>query len=83
MRTTIRVEEQLLKEVKQQAARRGKSLTAVIEDALRESLSRQHEAGQRDKVHLITFSGKGMLPGVDIDDSAALLDLMESSDDPD
>ena len=44
---------------------------------------RQHEAGQRDKVHLITFSGKGMLPGVDIDDSAALLDLMESSDDPD
>jgi len=83
MRTTIRIEEQLLKEAKQLAARRGKSMTSVIEDALRESLSRLHEAGQRERVHLITFSGNGTLPGVDLDDSSALLDLMESSDDPD
>jgi len=83
MRTTIRVEEQLLKEAKQLAVRRGKSLASVIEDALRESLSRQREAVQRDTVHVNTFSGKGLLPGVDLDDSAALDDLMESSDDPD
>jgi hypothetical protein len=83
MRTTIRIDEQLLKEAKQLAARRGKSLTSIIEDALRESLARQHEAGQRERVSLITFSGKGLLPGVDLDDSATLLDLMESSNDPD
>jgi hypothetical protein len=83
MRTTIRIDEQLLKEAKQLAARRGKSLTSIIEDALRESLARQHEAGQRERVRLITFSGKGLLPGVDLDDSATLLDLMESSNDPD
>jgi hypothetical protein len=82
MRTTILVEEQLRKEAKQQAVRRGKSLTSVIEDALRESLSRQREAGQRDTVHVNTNSGNEVLPGVDLDDSAALLDLMESSNDP-
>jgi len=83
MRTTIRIDEQLLKEAKQLAARRGKTLTAVIEDALRASLARQHDAGRKEPVRLITFSGKGLLPGVDLDDSAALLDLMDSSDDPD
>lgn len=81
-RTTIRIDEQLLKEAKQLAVRRGKSLTAVIEDALRESLSRQRGSGQREPVRLITFGGKGLLPCVDLDDSAALLDLMESANDP-
>ena len=83
MRTTIRIDEQLLKEAKQLAARSGKSLTSVIEDALREALSRQKVPRPREPVRLPTFRGKGLLPGVDLDDSAALLDLMESSDDPD
>jgi hypothetical protein len=61
----------------------GKSLTSIIEDSLRESLLRQHSSGQREPVRLITFRGKGLLPGVDLDDSAALLGVMESSDDPD
>ena len=33
-------------------------------------------------VKLITVSGKGLQPGVDLDDSAALLDLMEQFDVP-
>ncbi len=82
MRTTIRIDDQLLKEAKQLAIRSGKSLTSIIEDALRESLARQHNPKQRVPVHLITFSGKGLLPGVDLDDSATLLDVMESPDDP-
>lgn len=82
MRTTIRIDEQLLKEAKQLAIRSGKTLTAVIEDALRESLSRQRAAERREPVRLITFGGAGLLPGADLDDSAALLDVMESSDDP-
>ena len=81
MRTTIRLDEQLLKELKQLAARSGKSLTKTIEEALRESLSRQRKSGEREPVRLVTFSGNGLLPGVDLDDSAALLDLMESTHD--
>ena len=82
MRTTIRINEQLLKEAKQLAARKGSSLTAIIEDALRESLSRRGGSGKHEPVHLTTFRGNGLLPGVDLDDSADLLDLMESTNDP-
>ncbi|OGO69881.1 MAG: antitoxin [Chloroflexi bacterium RBG_19FT_COMBO_56_12] len=82
MRTTIRIDDQLLREAKQLAARTGQSLTSVIEDALREVLARQREPGKRKPVRLTTFTGRGPLPGVDLDDSAALLDLMESAHDP-
>lgn len=83
MRTTIRIDEVLLKKAKTQAARTGKTLTSIIEDALRESLARQDNSQPREPVHLVTFKGKGLLPGVDLDDTAALLDLMEASSDPD
>lgn len=83
MRTTIRIDEGLLREAKLQAARRGTTLTALIEDALRESLARQRGSQPREPIRLVTFGGKGLLPGVDLDDSAALLDLMEESGDPD
>ncbi len=83
MRTTIRIDEELLREAKQLAARRGKSLTAIIEDALRESLARQRQTAPREPVRLITVAGNGLRPGVDLDDSASLLDVMDGPDDPD
>jgi hypothetical protein len=82
MRTTIRIDEQLLREAKELAARSGRSLTSIIEDALRESLARHRDSGRREPVRLVTFRGKGLRPGVDLDDSASLLDLMEAADDP-
>ena len=82
MRTTIRLDDQLLKKTKQLAAKTGKTLTAVIEDALRETLARQQENDQREPVKLPVFQGQGLQAGVDLDDSAALLELMESADDP-
>ena len=44
MRTTIRLDDNLLAEVKLLAARSGRSMTAVIEDALREMLARRQSA---------------------------------------
>jgi hypothetical protein len=82
MRTTIRLDDQLLAEAKELAARTGRTLTAVISDALREALARSSEPRPRAPFKLVTFSGDGLRPGVDLDDSAALLDLMESDDDP-
>ena len=81
MRTTIRLDDALLAEAKQVAARTGRSLTAVVEDALRESLHRRHETARR-AVELPVFGEGGTQPGVDLDDSAALLDLMEQADPP-
>ncbi len=83
MRTTICLDDQLLAEAKRLAARTGRSLTAVIEDALRETLARQERAAERLPVRLTTVSGKGLQPGVDLDDSASLLDLMGRFDGPD
>jgi hypothetical protein len=81
MRTTIRLDDDLLAEVKLLAARSGKTLTSVIEDALRETLSRQKQVGERKPVRLTTVSGQGPQPGVDLDDTASLLSIMEESDD--
>ena len=81
MRTTIRLDDDLLSQIKQIAARSDRTLTAVIEDALREMLARQHRRGLRTSFNLTTVSGQGLQPGIDLDDSAALLDLMEDFND--
>ena len=82
MKTTIRLDKGLHTEAKELAARTGRSLNAVIEDALREMLTRRSLAAARPPVRLPTFAGKGLQPGVDLDDSAALLDLMDGFDGP-
>jgi|HubBroStandDraft_3_1064219.scaffolds.fasta_scaffold01619_7 hypothetical protein len=82
MRTTIRLDDHLLAEAKQRAARRGVTLTAVVEEALRESFSRQEAREERKPVNLPSHGHGWLRPGVDLDNNAALLDLMESEDDP-
>lgn len=80
MRTTIRLDDELLAQAKQLALETGRTFTAVIEDALRETLARRRQAQQRPRVQLPTFGGQGLQPGVDLDRSASLLDLMEGTD---
>jgi Bacterial antitoxin of type II TA system, VapB len=82
MRTTIRLNDDLLSEAKQRAARSGRTLTAVIEQALRESFNRRSEADRRQPVKLPVWGKGWTLGGVDLDDSASLLDLMEREGDP-
>jgi hypothetical protein len=79
MRTTIDIPEDLLREAKQRATREQRSLSEVVADALRSSFARVGTT-QRDPVELPTFGGGGLQPGVDLDDTAALLDLMEGRD---
>ena len=80
MRTTVRLDDDLLREVKRFAAERQLTLTAVLEQSLREMLALRKKLASREPVRLPTFKGRGLQPGVDLDDSAALLALMESSD---
>jgi len=79
MRTTIRLDDDLLRRAKREALERGTTLTAVIEDALRRALA-PTGSGRREPFRLQTFLGDGVQPGVDLDDSAALLDLMDEHD---
>jgi len=78
MRTTVRLNDRLLAEAKKHAAASGKTLTSLLEDALRETLARRRGRARSRRVRLKTVKGGGVRPGVDLDDSAALLDVMES-----
>jgi hypothetical protein len=75
MRTTIRLDEKLLADAKALAARTGRSLTRVIEDSLREALVRGEE--RRPPVELPVVRGGRLRPGVNLDSTADLLELME------
>jgi hypothetical protein len=77
MRTTIRLDDQLLKSAKSFAHETGRTLTAVIEDALRRVLAQRPAKGRRTHVKLTTVKGRGTRPGIDLDDSASLLAAME------
>ena len=78
MRTTISIRDDLLEESKRRALERHTTLSEVIEDALRVAMSAPKAAADRvPAVRLRTFRGKGLRPGVDLDHSTALLDIME------
>lgn len=76
MRTTVRLDEHLLLAAKKHAAESGTTLTAVLEQALRESLARRSVPTKARRLRLKTFRGGGVCAGVDLDDNASLLDVM-------
>jgi hypothetical protein len=78
MRTTIDLDAELLREAKQAAAANGITLTRLIEDAVRAALQRRAEQ-PRHAVELPVFHGRGLRPGVDLTDSAGLLDVMDDA----
>lgn len=78
MRTTIRIHDDLLADAKAFAAHRGQTLTALIEDALRERLLRARQPRADAVEELPVFrGGGGPMPGVDLDDNAALRELLD------
>jgi hypothetical protein len=79
MRTTVNLPNELLAQVKKAALEAQTTVTALIEEALRETLARRRRKPRAKPVELPTFGSGGLQPGVDLDDSAALLDLTEPS----
>ena len=77
MPTTINLPDDLLAQIKKLAATSHSTVTALIEDALREALAKRRHKRQNGRVTLTTYGKKGLHHGVDLDDGAALLDLME------
>ena len=76
MRTTLDLNDQLVRRAKKAAAERGTTLTAMIEDALREKLTRpSRPQGRRRTLH--KFKGDGLRPGVTLNSTTALLDLLD------
>jgi hypothetical protein len=81
MRTTVRLDEALLERARQEAAKRKTTLTSLIEQGLELVLRRPMKAVSRHPVVLpVCRAGGGTLPGIDLNDSASLLDRMDDRD---
>ena len=76
MRTTIDIDDALLRAVKARAAHERKTLKETFEQALRAFLD--DPAPRAAAPPIPVFRGRGVQPGVDLTDGAALRDLMDA-----
>jgi hypothetical protein len=75
MKTTLNVDDRLLRQAKKVALERGITLTRLFEDALRAAIA-QPRRTTRFRLHWDSVQGR-RAPEIDIADRCALYDLME------
>ncbi len=76
MRTTILLPDELYRATKTLAANEGRTMTSLIEEALRTRLAGVDR--ERVPFRIDAFDGGGARPGIDLASNADLLDRMES-----
>ncbi len=77
--STIELNDQLFRSVEEFAARSHRSVQAVVEDAIRAALPPAKQL-LTEPVQLPTYGGSGLQPGVDLENRAALLDLLDEKE---
>ena len=78
MRTTVRLGEELLTKAKQEARKRGETLTSLMERGLRLAISGSHRHARSSRVRLpVSKATGGVRPGIDLDDTSAILDRLD------
>lgn len=81
MRTTIRLDDDLMREAKVRAAEQGITLTQLIDESLRERLSARLRPKHKARpFRLRSYGKRGTRPGVNLDDNRAVRDLMDEDD---
>ena len=76
MRTTLDLDEILIRKAKRRAGDEGTTLTAVIEGALRQYLAPTRPSGKAFRLKLLTKKGRPV-PGVNLADRDSLYERME------
>ncbi len=76
MKITLNLNDQILGQARDLAARDGITLTRLVEDALRERLAIAQHSRDRFRMQLKTIKGD-QPPNVDIDNRDALYDVMD------
>jgi len=76
MRTTVTINDRLYEEAKVAAARQGTTVGSILEDALAAYLARAAEAVGAELPPLPVTHG-WVMPGVDVNDNSAMLDLLD------
>lgn len=79
MRTTIRIDDELYRRVKQRAAATGRSVSAVLEDAVRRGMVDDRPT-DGELPELVTARGDGLMPGVDLTSNASLRETMDGAE---
>ena len=77
MQTVIQLDDALLDQANKLAQEKGCDLSHLIEETLRDKIAPKPPVGRQPFRHLTTVGGEGVRPGVDLNNSAALLALME------
>ena len=77
MRTTVLLADELLRKAKKKAAEDGRTLTSMIEEGLRVLLAEPKPARRKRYELPISKASGGVMPGIDLNNSADLLDKME------
>ena len=78
-RTTVRLDEELIAELKALAARQHRTLNSVMEEAFRRMIATAQEPGQRPRVELPTSGDPSQRPLIDIS-PAGLKKFLEDED---
>lgn len=76
MRTTLDIDDTVLRLAKKAAVEEGKTLTRIVEEALRDRLAPRPHSRKQFKLRLLTKKGR-VVPGVDLADRDALYERME------
>ena len=77
MQTTIQLDETLIDQATKLAEARGCDLSHFIEETLRDKIAPKSSSARQPFFRLTTVGGQGVRPGVDLNNSAALLALMD------
>ncbi len=78
MRTTIRIRDELLQRARRKALEEGRTVTSLVEEGLAIVLAGvERPKPKRVRVPVSKAQG-GLLPGVDLNRSSALEDLMDA-----
>ncbi len=78
-KTTLTIDQQLMRRVKERAAREGVTMSALVEQALRRELNEANGKPKRQKLVKIRQFDMGPFP-VDISDRNALHDFLDAND---
>lgn len=76
MRVTLNIPDDLYRDVRMKAAQEGRTITAVVEDALRQLLAEEPHYSEPYRVRPLRTGG--LSPGLDINDNSAVLDYLDS-----
>jgi len=76
MRTTLNLDDALMRNLKRRAAETGRTLTSLVEEAIGSLLDGETEPTPDYRLRWVIVEG-GARPGIDLSDRDALMDLMD------